>query len=84
MFRLYLVLFLAALVATASRADEPGKTKEKELVPAKDTFNHLGSDRKLLERVTLTYYEAGHMMYVHKPSLVKLKKDIATFMTSVP
>ena len=46
------------------------------------TFNHLGSDRKLLDRVTMTYYEAGHMMYVHKPSLVKLKKDIAAFYTA--
>ena len=44
------------------------------------TFAHLGGDRKLLDRVTMTYYEAGHMMYVHKPSLVKLKKDIAAFM----
>ncbi len=50
----------------------------------KYTFNHLGSDRKLLSRVTMTYYEAGHMMYVHMPSLVKLKKDIALFMTPTP
>ncbi len=48
------------------------------------TFDHLGSDRKLLDRVTMTYYDAGHMMYVNKPSLVKLKKDIASFMTPVP
>jgi carboxypeptidase C (cathepsin A) len=48
------------------------------------TFDHLGSDRKLLDRVTMTYYDAGHMMYVNKPSLVKLKKDIASFMTPTP
>lgn len=48
------------------------------------TFNHLGSDRKLLDRVTMAYYEAGHMMYVHKPSLVKLRKDVAAFITSAP
>jgi carboxypeptidase C (cathepsin A) len=48
------------------------------------TFNHLGSDRKLLDRVTMTYYEAGHMMYIHKPSLVKLKKDVSAFLTSKP
>jgi len=45
----------------------------------KYTFNHLGGDRKLLDRVTMTYYEAGHMMYLHKPSLLKLKDDIAKF-----
>ena len=26
------------------------------------------------------YYEAGHMMYLHKPSLEKLKADLAAFM----
>ena len=30
--------------------------------------------------MTMTYYEAGHMMYIHQPSLVKLKADIAAFM----
>jgi carboxypeptidase C (cathepsin A) len=48
------------------------------------TFDHLGSDRKLLERVTMAYYEAGHMMYVHKPSLVKLRKDAAAFLAAKP
>jgi carboxypeptidase C (cathepsin A) len=48
------------------------------------TFNHLGSDRKMLDRVTMTYYEAGHMMYLHKPSLVKLKKDVTAFLTAKP
>jgi carboxypeptidase C (cathepsin A) len=48
------------------------------------TFNHLGSDRKLLDRVTMTYYEAGHMMYIHKPSLVKLKKDVSGFFAGKP
>jgi carboxypeptidase C (cathepsin A) len=48
------------------------------------TVNHLGSDRALLDRVTMAYYEAGHMMYVHHPSLVKLKKDAAAFYTAKP
>jgi carboxypeptidase C (cathepsin A) len=26
------------------------------------------------------YYEAGHMMYIHIPSLKQLKKDIAKFI----
>jgi carboxypeptidase C (cathepsin A) len=33
------------------------------------------------ERVTLKYFEAGHMMYTHEPDLVKLSKDIRTFLT---
>ncbi len=30
--------------------------------------------------VSFTYYEAGHMMYLHKPSLLKLKRDYDGFM----
>jgi carboxypeptidase C (cathepsin A) len=28
------------------------------------------------------YYEAGHMMYVHQPSLVKLKPELKEFLAS--
>lgn len=34
----------------------------------------------LPERVTFTWYEAGHMMYVHPPSLEKLAADIRAFL----
>jgi carboxypeptidase C (cathepsin A) len=44
------------------------------------TFDHLGLDPTLLDNVSMGYYEAGHMMYVHQPSLVKLKEDLAAFM----
>jgi carboxypeptidase C (cathepsin A) len=43
------------------------------------TIDHLG-DRSLGERITMTYYEAGHMMYIHKPSLKKMKADMAKFL----
>jgi carboxypeptidase C (cathepsin A) len=33
------------------------------------------------ERVTKTYYEAGHMMYLHEPGLVKLSDDIRKFFS---
>jgi carboxypeptidase C (cathepsin A) len=46
------------------------------------TFNHLGADRALLERVTMAYYEAGHMMYIHHPSLVKFREDVAKFLAA--
>lgn len=35
----------------------------------------------VLERVTKTYYEAGHMMYLHEPDLVKLSADIRKFLS---
>jgi len=47
---------------------------------AEYTFDHLGLDPSLRSHVSGAYYEAGHMMYLHPPSLAKLKKDIAEFM----
>ncbi len=44
------------------------------------TFNHLGLDSSLRDNLTSSYYEAGHMMYIHLPSLAKLKQDLAAFM----
>lgn len=32
------------------------------------------------DRVTFTYYEGGHMMYVHEPSRTKLLEDVREFM----
>jgi carboxypeptidase C (cathepsin A) len=43
------------------------------------TFDHLG-DKALAGRVTMAYYDAGHMMYINKPSLARLKEDVAKFM----
>ncbi|MCB8948923.1 MAG: peptidase S10 [Ardenticatenaceae bacterium] len=44
------------------------------------TFNHLDIDPTLLENVTMHYYEAGHMMYAHLPSLAQMKLDMDTFL----
>lgn len=44
------------------------------------TFDHLGLDPTLRGHVSMGYYEAGHMMYLHKPSLAKLKADLTAFM----
>ena len=46
------------------------------------TFDHLGLDPTLRSHLSGAYYEAGHMMYVHPPSLAKLKADIAQFIKS--
>jgi carboxypeptidase C (cathepsin A) len=46
------------------------------------TFDHLGLDPSLRQNVSMGYYEAGHMMYLNKPSLVQLKKDLAGFIDS--
>ncbi|GAB4578055.1 MAG: peptidase S10 [Anaerolineales bacterium] len=46
------------------------------------TFNHMGLDESRRENLTYTYYEAGHMMYMHLPSLAQMKTDLATFIDS--
>jgi carboxypeptidase C (cathepsin A) len=46
------------------------------------TMNHLELDPLLQDNITMAYYEAGHMMYVHLPSLARLKDDLAGFVRS--
>jgi carboxypeptidase C (cathepsin A) len=44
------------------------------------TFNHLGVPDAPHSRIAFGYYEAGHMMYAHRPSLARLKADLAAFI----
>ncbi len=44
------------------------------------TFDHLGLDPSLRDHVQMGYYQAGHMMYIHQPSLQQLKQDLAAFV----
>lgn len=46
----------------------------------KYTFTHLGIDRSLQDNISMSYYDAGHMMYLHQPSLAQLKLDLAGFI----
>jgi carboxypeptidase C (cathepsin A) len=48
----------------------------------KYTFDHLGLEPDLQNNITMSYYEAGHMMYIHKPSLIQLKENLANFLKS--
>ena len=43
------------------------------------TVSHLGLDETLRGNVTVRYYDAGHMMYIHAASRAKLKQDAAAF-----
>ena len=43
-------------------------------------MDHLDIADELRDNIEIAYYEAGHMMYVHQPSLVKYKKDLAGFI----
>ncbi len=46
------------------------------------TFSHLGLHESVRQNISMGYYEAGHMMYIHLPSLAELKNDLVEFMRS--
>lgn len=43
-------------------------------------MHHMFLPEESRRNLSFTYYEAGHMMYLHKPSLVKLRKDFEAFI----
>jgi len=48
----------------------------------RNVLDHMFLQPSLKKNISLTYYPAGHMMYIHKPSLVQLKKDFDSFIES--
>jgi len=44
------------------------------------SINHLNLPPKTKENIIMKYYEAGHMMYTHQPSLEQFKADVAGFI----
>jgi len=46
---------------------------------AEYTLAHMGLDPGMRANVRVEEYESGHMMYIHGPSLAKLKGDVASF-----
>lgn len=45
------------------------------------TIDHLGLTGAIKKNIIMKYFEAGHMMYVHEPSLVAFKKEVADFIS---
>jgi carboxypeptidase C (cathepsin A) len=52
------------------------------LFAAEYTLDHLRLDPALKGQITRGYYEAGHMMYIHLPSLTRLSKEVADFIAA--
>jgi carboxypeptidase C (cathepsin A) len=46
---------------------------------AEYTFSRHGIER---ERIKMTYYDGGHMMYTHEPDFIKLSDDIREFLSN--
>lgn len=51
------------------------------ICPFFDTEYTFARNGIVQERLELAYYEAGHMMYVHEPDLIKLAADIRGFLS---
>jgi carboxypeptidase C (cathepsin A) len=49
---------------------------------AEFNFTHLAYDRQITDRVSYTYYEGGHMMYIRPSAHAELKRDVAAFIRS--
>lgn len=47
----------------------------------KYTVDHMYLRGDLKNNISLTYYEAGHMMYIHMPSLKQFTKDFVDFIS---
>jgi carboxypeptidase C (cathepsin A) len=45
------------------------------------SLDHLGLAPELRKNIAVTYYEAGHMMYAHRPSLAKLAAELRRFVS---
>jgi carboxypeptidase C (cathepsin A) len=46
------------------------------------TINHLGLHESVRKNLSMGYYEAGHMMYIHLSSLSALRADLGSFLAS--
>lgn len=46
------------------------------------TLNHMNLTAQQHAKITLGYYEAGHMMYIKSDALGRLKQDVSGFLTS--
>jgi carboxypeptidase C (cathepsin A) len=47
---------------------------------AQYNVNQMELDPSIRDNIRLTYYESGHMVYIYKPALEKLKADFITFV----
>ena len=44
------------------------------------TITHMNLAPEIKDNIIMTYYEAGHMMYIHEPSMKKFKDDLSNFI----
>ena len=47
------------------------------------SIDHLALPRNIKDNIIMKYYEAGHMMYTHQPSMEKFRKDVSEFIRAL-
>jgi carboxypeptidase C (cathepsin A) len=47
------------------------------------TLSHLGLRPHLQKNVHVSYFESGHMMYIHRPSLARMAAELKAFVSPV-
>jgi carboxypeptidase C (cathepsin A) len=48
------------------------------------TLNHLGLREAARQNIQVSYFEAGHMMYIHQPSLARMASELRAFVKGTP
>lgn len=48
------------------------------------TLSHLGIREPLQANIRVSYFEAGHMMYIHQPSLERMARELREFVRAEP
>ncbi|MEU9886054.1 peptidase S10 [Sphaerisporangium sp. NPDC051011] len=51
--------------------------------PAEMTFDHLYLEPERARNVTMKRYESGHMIYLHEPSLARMKADLVVYLATL-
>ena len=46
------------------------------------SINHMGLTKEIKDNIKMEYYEANHIMYTHKPSIEKFRKDVSPLILS--
>ena len=56
------------------------KTGKKPHAAGDYTPAHLGLREAARKNITVSYFEAGHMTYIHPPSLVRMARELREFV----
>ena len=75
-------LLLQTLAALSQSAATLYATGEESAQQIALRAQRLGLSAPARQRLRVEYYESGHMMYIHRPSLVKMTADVRQFYVS--